>query len=138
MNKQRKRNGLSEQNRSIVVIGGGAAGMLAALTAARLGAEVTLLERNQKVGRKLYITGKGRCNLTNNCTVAEFLDNVPRNGRFLTSAVTRFPPAAVQTFFTDLGVPLKTERGNRVFPRSDRAPCAGAGCPWFRTGRRTF
>ena len=120
MNKQRKRNGLSEQNRSIVVIGGGAAGMLAALTAARLGAEVTLLERNQKVGRKLYITGKGRCNLTNNCTVAEFLDNVPRNGRFLTSAVTRFPPAAVQTFFTDLGVPLKTERGNRVFPRSDR------------------
>ena len=121
MNKQRKRNGLSEQNRSIVVIGGGAAGMLAALTAARLGAEVTLLERNQKVGRKLYITGKGRCNLTNNCTVAEFLDNVPRNGRFLTSAVTRFPPAAVQTFFTDLGVPLKTERGNRVFPRSDRA-----------------
>ena len=92
MNKQRKRNGLSEQNRSIVVIGGGAAGMLAALTAARLGAEVTLLERNQKVGRKLYITGKGRCNLTNNCTVAEFLDNVPRNGRFLTSAVTRFPP----------------------------------------------
>lgn len=95
--------------------------MLAALTAARMGAHVTLLERNQKVGRKLYITGKGRCNLTNDCTPAEVLSNVPRNGKFLTSAVTRFPPAEVKTFFTDLGVPLKTERGNRVFPVSDKA-----------------
>ena len=81
---------MRELNRGVIVVGGGAAGMLAALTAARNGAEVTLLERNQKVGRKLYITGKGRCNLTNDCTVAEFLANVPRNGRFLTSAVPRF------------------------------------------------
>ena len=112
---------MSEQGKKILVVGGGAAGMLAALTAARNGAEVTLLERNQKVGRKLYITGKGRCNLTNDCSVAEVLANVPRNGRFLTSAVTRFPPSSVKTFFTELGVPLKTERGNRVFPQSDRA-----------------
>ena len=112
---------MSERARDIVVIGGGAAGMLAALTAARSGAEVALLERNQKVGRKLYITGKGRCNLTNDCAPAECLANVSRNGRFLTSAVTRFPPSAVKDFFTDLGVPLKTERGGRVFPQSDRA-----------------
>lgn len=95
--------------------------MLAALTAAQRGASVTLLERNQKVGRKLYITGKGRCNLTNDCSAEEVLANIPHNGRFLTSAVTRFPPAAVQELFTGLGVPLKTERGNRVFPASDKA-----------------
>ena len=95
--------------------------MLAALTAAQKGASVTLLERNQKVGRKLYITGKGRCNLTNDCSVQEVLANIPRNSRFLTSAVTRFPPSEVKTLFSSLGVPLKTERGNRVFPQSDRA-----------------
>jgi len=105
----------------IIVIGGGAAGMMAALTAAEHGAEVLLLERNQKVGRKLYITGKGRCNLTNDCSVEEVLANTPRNSRFLTSAVTRFPPAEVKKRFEALGVPLKTERGNRVFPQSDRA-----------------
>ena len=85
MNKQRKRIDLTQEEKRIIVIGGGAAGMLAALTAARMGAAVTLLERNQKVGRKLYITGKGRCNLTNDCTPAEVLSNVPRNGKFLTS-----------------------------------------------------
>lgn len=105
----------------IIVIGGGAAGMLAALTAAKEGASVTLLERNQKVGRKLYITGKGRCNLTNDCSVEEALQNTPRNGRFLMSAMTRFPPTATMELFTTLGVPLKTERGNRVFPQSDKA-----------------
>lgn len=105
----------------MIVIGAGAAGMLAALTAARMGCAVTLLERNQKVGRKLYITGKGRCNLTNDCSPQEVLANIPRNGRFLTSAVTRFPPARVKDFFTGLGVPLKTERGGRVFPVSDKA-----------------
>ena len=108
MNKQRKRTDLRQEEKRIIVIGAGAAGMLAALTAARMGAPVTLLERNQKVGRKLYITGKGRCNLTNDCAPAEVLANVPRNGRFLTSAVTRFPPAEVKAYFTDLGVPLKT------------------------------
>ena len=105
----------------LIVVGGGAAGMMAAISAAETGAAVRLLERNPKVGRKLYITGKGRCNLTNDCAPAEVLANVPRNGRFLTSAVTRFPPAEVKAYFTDLGVPLKTERGSRVFPVSDKA-----------------
>lgn len=105
----------------IVVIGGGAAGCMAALTAASRGAGVLLLERNPKLGRKLYITGKGRCNLTNRSSVQECLANIPHNPRFLTSALTQFPPEEVMTFFEGLGVPLKTERGNRVFPRSDRA-----------------
>ena len=105
----------------VVVIGGGAAGCMAALAAAERGAPVTLLERNPKLGRKLYITGKGRCNVTNDCSPREVLEHVPRNGRFLTSAVTRFPPEAVKAFFEGQGVPLKTERGNRVFPQSDRA-----------------
>ncbi len=107
--------------RPVVVIGGGAAGMMAALSARRAGASVVLIEPNEKLGRKLYITGKGRCNLTNNTTPQGVLQNVPRNGRFLYSAVTRFPPAAVMEYFEHLGVPLKTERGGRVFPCSDRA-----------------
>lgn len=107
--------------RELVVVGGGAAGMMAAVTAAERGGKVTLLEPNPKVGRKLYITGKGRCNVTNHCPPEEVLVNTPRNSRFLYSAVTRTPPAWVEDFFTGLGVPLKVERGNRVFPRSDRA-----------------
>lgn len=105
----------------IIVIGGGAAGCMAALTATRNGAAVTLLERNPKLGRKLYITGKGRCNLTNDCPADEVLRNIPHNSRFLTSCVTRFPPVEVKRLFESLGVRLKTERGNRVFPQSDRA-----------------
>ncbi|MCC8122858.1 MAG: NAD(P)/FAD-dependent oxidoreductase [Oscillospiraceae bacterium] len=105
----------------IIVIGGGAAGCMAALSAAEEGARVLLLERNQKLGRKLYITGKGRCNLTNNCPPQQVLDHTPRNGRFLHSALKRFPPSEVMAFFERLGVPLKTERGGRVFPQSDRA-----------------
>ncbi len=105
----------------VVVIGGGAAGMLAALAAREGGASVTLIEPNEKLGRKLYITGKGRCNLTNDCTAEEVLQNVPRNSRFLYSAVTRFPPSKVKEYFVGLGVPLKTERGGRVFPMSDKA-----------------
>ncbi len=105
----------------IIVIGGGAAGCMAALTAARKGASVLLMERNPKLGRKLYITGKGRCNVTNDSSAAEVLKNIPRNSRFLTSAITRFPPAAVKELFEELGVPLKTERGSRVFPQSDKA-----------------
>ncbi len=108
-------------SREIVVAGAGAAGMMAAITAARAGASVLLLEPNEKVGRKLYITGKGRCNLTNHCTVEEVLASTPRNGRFLYSAMSRFAPADAERFFTGLGVPLKVERGNRVFPKSDRA-----------------
>ena len=105
----------------VVIIGGGAAGMLAARAASLAGASVTLLERNPKLGRKLYITGKGRCNLTNNCPVEEVLANIPGNGRFVTGALHRLPPKAVMELFEGLGVPLKTERGNRVFPQSDRA-----------------
>ena len=105
----------------LIVVGGGAAGMMAAITAARLGTDVCLVERNPKVGRKLYITGKGRCNVTNHCSPQEFLAAVPRNGKFLYSAIERTPPAWVEEFFTGLGVPLKVERGNRVFPVSDRA-----------------
>lgn len=105
----------------MIVVGGGAAGCMAALSAARQGASVRLLERNPKLGRKLYLTGKGRCNLTNDCSASEVLRHVPHNSRFLTSAVTRFPPAEVKSFFETLGVALKTERGGRVFPTSERA-----------------
>ncbi len=104
-----------------IVIGGGAAGMMAAITAASGGAAVTLLERNQKVGRKLYITGKGRCNVTNDCSAEEVLRNVPCNGKFLYSCMDRFAPTDTIGFFKGLGVALKTERGNRVFPSSDKA-----------------
>ena len=105
----------------IVVAGGGAAGMMAAITAARTGAEVLLIEPNEKVGRKLYITGKGRCNVTNNCSRDELMASVPRNGKFLYSALSRFGAQDTMAFFEGLGVPLKTERGSRVFPCSDKS-----------------
>lgn len=105
----------------VVVAGGGAAGMMAAITAARSGAEVLLLEPNEKVGRKLYITGKGRCNVTNNCAQEALMASIPRNGKFLYSAFSRFASADTMAFFEGLGVRLKTERGNRVFPCSDKA-----------------
>ena len=105
----------------IVIVGGGAAGMMAAICAARQGASVTLIERNQKVGRKLYITGKGRCNVTNHCSPEEVRANIPRNAKFLYSALEHTPPAWVEEFFESLGVPLKVERGNRVFPASDKS-----------------
>lgn len=104
-----------------IVIGGGAAGMFAAITAAGKGQRVVLLERNDRVGKKLLITGKGRCNVTNDCTAQEVLQNTPRNGRFLYSAMTAFPPERTKEFFESHGCTLKTERGNRVFPVSDRA-----------------
>lgn len=105
----------------IVVIGGGPAGMMAAITAAELGAKVTLIERNERLGRKLRITGKGRCNLTNDCALAEFLQNVPTNPKFLYAALSRFDSSDTQSFFEAAGVPLKVERGQRVFPVSDKA-----------------
>ena len=108
-------------SKKVLVIGAGAAGMMAAGTAAQLGAKVTLLEKNPRVGRKVMITGKGRCNVTNHCDVPTFIANVPVNGRFLYSAASHFPPEDVMAFFETLGVPLKTERGNRVFPVSDKA-----------------
>lgn len=109
------------QSKKVIVIGAGAAGLLAAGTAAELGANVTLIEKNAKVGRKIMITGKGRCNLTNNCDVQTFINNVPVNGRFLYSAINNFTTADVMDFFEGLGLRLKTERGNRVFPVSDKA-----------------
>lgn len=105
----------------IVVAGGGAAGMMAAITAARAGEDVLLIEPNEKVGRKLYITGKGRCNVTNNCGRDQLMASIPRNGKFLYSALSRFGAQDTMAFFEELGVPLKTERGNRVFPCSDKA-----------------
>lgn len=104
-----------------IVIGGGAAGMFAAITAAQQGAKVLLLERNDRLGKKLLITGKGRCNVTNDCTAQEVLQNTPRNGRFLYSAMTAFPPEKTKAFFEERGCALKTERGNRVFPVTDKA-----------------
>ena len=108
-------------NNSIFVVGGGAAGMMAAITAAENGAQVTLLERNDRLGKKLYITGKGRCNVTNDCAPEDFFQNVPRNPRFLYSAIYAFPPREVMAWFEAHGCALKTERGNRVFPQSDKS-----------------
>ena len=105
----------------VIVIGGGAAGMFAAIQAGYQGARVLLLEPNDRLGKKLYITGKGRCNLTNNCTWQEVLKNVPHNSRFLYSALSGFTPEDTMTFFESLGCEVKTERGNRVFPVSDKS-----------------
>ena len=95
--------------------------VIAAITAANRGKHVLLLERNDRLGKKLLITGKGRCNVTNDCSEQEILQNIPRNGRFLYSAMTAFPPKSIMKFFESAGCPLKTERGNRVFPVSDRS-----------------
>ncbi len=104
-----------------IVVGGGPAGMFAAIMAARQGKKVLLLERNDRLGKKLLITGKGRCNVTNDCPDTEVLQNVPRNGRFLFSAMAACPPKTVMDFFESCGCTLKTERGNRVFPVSDKS-----------------
>ena len=106
-------------NYGLIVVGGGPAGLFAAITAAKRGAKVLLLERNDRAGKKLLITGKGRCNVTNDCDEQEVLKNIPRNGRFLYSAMASLPPRAVMDFFESCGCPLKTERGNRGFPQSD-------------------
>lgn len=110
-----------DTRRTVCVIGGGAAGLMAAIHAARCGAAVTVFERNERCGRKLRITGKGRCNVTNACTRDVFFANVPTNARFLYSAWQRFSAEDTMAFFEALGVPLKVERGNRVFPVSDKA-----------------
>lgn len=106
---------------NILVVGGGASGMMSAITAAESGAGVTLLEKNDRLGLKLRITGKGRCNVTNNCSPEKLMENVPRNGKFLFGAFRGFTPSDAINFFEKLGAPLKTERGSRVFPVSDRA-----------------
>ena len=105
----------------VIVVGGGPAGMFATITAAQRRKKVLLLERNERLGKKLLITGKGRCNVTNDCDVTQVLNNVPRNGRFLYSAMEAFPPAKAKEFFEQAGCPLKTERGDRVFPVSDKS-----------------
>ena len=104
-----------------IIVGGGAAGMMSAATAADRGRNVLMLERNDRLGRKLAITGKGRCNVTNQCTDEEFFANIPVGGKFLYSAYNNFNCYDCMEFFENLGVPLKTERGNRVFPVSDKA-----------------
>lgn len=112
---------IKNMTNDLVVIGGGAAGMFAAIVAAEQGLNVLLLEKNDRLGKKLAITGKGRCNVTNACSAEEVLKNIPRNGRFLYSSIFRFPPESIMEFFERHGCPLKTERGNRVFPVSDRS-----------------
>lgn len=108
-------------NCDICVIGAGAAGMMAGLTAAECGKKVVIIEKNKYCGKKLNITGKGRCNITNNCDLTEFMNNVTVNPRFLYKALTVFSPADTMEFFESRGVPVKTEQGRRVFPVSDKA-----------------
>lgn len=105
----------------VVVIGGGAAGLMAAGTSAFLGADVIVLEKNQRVGRKIAITGKGRCNITNACDVQTFIQNVPTNGKFLYSAINNLTPYETIDFFEEQGLKIKVERGNRAYPVSDKA-----------------
>ena len=106
---------------NILIIGGGAAGMMAAIFAARTGGSVTLLERNEKLGKKVYITGKGRCNVTNDCTLDEFMKEVPRNPRFLYSALSYFGPQHMMELLEDSGCPVVVQRGRRVFPATEKA-----------------
>ena len=124
-----------EQN-NVIVVGGGASGLMAAYQAAKRGKRVTLLERNEKLGKKIYITGKGRCNFTNDCSIEDFLSNVVSNPKFMMSAIRAFPPERTMRFFEEHGMAFKVERGNRVFPLSDHASdvtktleraCRGAG-----------
>lgn len=105
----------------VVIIGAGPSGLMCAIEAAKKGHDVTILEKNEKAGKKIYITGKGRCNVTNNCDVNEFMNNVVRNNRFLYSAINTFKPIDTISYFESRGVSLVTERGNRVFPKSYKA-----------------
>lgn len=104
-----------------IIVGGGPAGMLASIVAAQEGNKVLLLERNERLGKKLLITGKGRCNVTNDCSAQEVLQNIPRNGRFLYSAMENYPPVRIMDFLQSHGCALKVERGNRVFPVTDKS-----------------
>ena len=106
---------------TIAIIGGGASGMIAAYTAIKAGVKVILLEKNEKLGKKLYITGKGRCNITNDCEINTFLENVPRNAKFLFSALNYLSPSALRNLLETLNCPTKLERGRRVYPVSDKA-----------------
>ena len=126
---------MSKLKADAVVIGGGAAGMLCSAVAAERGLDVILLEPNKVLGRKMRITGKGRCNVTNKCDIKEVLNNIPGDGRFLYSALNRLSPRDTMELFESHGVKLKTERGNRVFPVSDNAnDVAGALARWLGRG----
>lgn len=126
---------MSKLKADAVVIGGGAAGMLCSAVAAERGLDIILLEPNKVLGRKMRITGKGRCNVTNNCDIKEVLNNIPGDGRFLYSALNRLSPRDTMELFESHGVKLKTERGNRVFPVSDNAnDVAGALARWLSRG----
>lgn len=107
--------------KTVIVVGGGASGLMAAAAAGAKGERVILLEKNEKLGKKIYITGKGRCNLTNDCPPDDFLQNVIHGEKFLIRAIRRFSPADTMQFFSSNGLALKVERGNRVFPVSDHA-----------------
>lgn len=107
--------------KKVIVIGGGPAGMISAIESAKQGYSVTLLEKNNKLGKKLYITGKGRCNLTNACDVDVLINNTISNPYFLYSSFYTFDTNSLMSYFKDMGVPLKVERGNRVFPVSERS-----------------
>ncbi len=108
-------------SKQVIVIGGGAAGMMAAIMAAKNGHKVVLFEKNEKLGKKIFITGKGRCNVTNACDISDFFENVPTNNKFLYSAIYSFTNQDVMDFFVENGCPLKVERGERVFPVSDHS-----------------
>ena len=112
---------LLTKNKSVIVVGGGVAGLMSAIHSAWSGAEVIIFEKNPRPARKVLITGKGRCNVTNNCSIETVMNNTPTNPKFLYSALNRFSPEDTMNFFEMLGVELKTERGNRVFPVSDKA-----------------
>ncbi|MBE5743772.1 MAG: NAD(P)/FAD-dependent oxidoreductase [Clostridiales bacterium] len=105
----------------VIVIGGGASGMICAIMQQRLNNQVVLIEKNEKLGKKIYITGKGRCNLTNDCDTEEFMQNVVNNPKFLMSSINAFSPADTMNFFEEIGLKIKVERGNRVFPLSDKS-----------------
>ena len=107
--------------RNVIVVGGGAAGMMAAIAAAENGAKVKLFEKNEKLGKKIYITGKGRCNVTNNCEAEDFFANVVTNSKFMYSSYYGFDNNRVYELIEENGCRLKTERGNRVFPVSDHS-----------------
>ena len=113
--------GMSVPERRVIVVGGGAAGMMASIFAGKAGARVTLLERGEKLGKKVYITGKGRCNVTNDCTLDEFLREVARNPRFLDSALSFFSPQDMMRLLEDAGCPVVVQRGRRVFPATEKA-----------------
>ena len=115
--KHRKEHSMSK----VLIIGGGAAGMMAGVFAARNHHEVHILEKNEKLGKKVFITGKGRCNVANACDTEELFPAVMSNPKFLYSGFYSFGPQDVMNFFEEAGVPLKVERGNRVFPQSDHS-----------------